>query len=162
MRILAASLVSLSLLGLACSSSTTASGSAESAASVSTETKTATATPRVAQSPAEYVEEHSLESSQISPVVKARYGAVSGCHSLSYAGGTQKEGKITLAWTVSKNGTVKTASVVNSSIANSEVEGCVIDIAKSLKFPEATATTDVQWTFSFSSSSRSSSVASAR
>ncbi len=89
-----------------------------------------------------------LEPAQISAVVRAGYLAFGGCQALD-AEAQSRDGVVTVDWIVRPDGTVNEVSVIASSFASPQVDDCVADVARGLKFPEADATTRVAWKVRF-------------
>jgi hypothetical protein len=89
-----------------------------------------------------------LEPSQISAVVRSGYLAFGGCQALD-ADAQSRDGAVTVDWIVRPDGTVNEVSVIDSSFASRQVDDCVADVARGLKFPEADSSTRVAWKVRF-------------
>lgn len=129
----------LPLVTMACSSSTPEPVSAPRVALRSKPAARVTAAPRP---------KIGLKQSDISPVVMARYGDVTGCHAVGYSGDRDAEGSLVVGWVIQPDGTVSSPQVLESSF-NDDVERCVLQVTKDLKFPEASDFTEVSWRFKF-------------
>jgi hypothetical protein len=91
---------------------------------------------------------HGLEPAQISEVVRAGYLAFGGCQALD-AEAQSRDGAVTVDWIVRPDGTVYEVSVIASSFDSPQVDDCVADVARGLKFPEAGSSTRVAWKVRF-------------
>lgn len=89
-----------------------------------------------------------LEPSQISAVVRAGYLAFGGCQALD-ADAQSRDGAVTVDWIVRPDGSVNEVSVIDSSFDSAQVDDCVADVARGLKFPEADSSTRVAWKVRF-------------
>lgn len=90
-----------------------------------------------------------LDPDQISPVVKNRYPAFRGCHTMEYGGGAMSPGSVVLEWEVQADGSVGKAKVAESSFENPKLNSCLVGVMKDLQFPHAPGTTEVSWRFKF-------------
>ncbi len=104
---------------------------------------------RAEQAAAPEVFAKGLSRDQIVNTVKARYPAVSGCHSVAYGGTSEDPGSLTLDWTVSEKGKVSAPRVTDRTEHNSDLESCVLAVVMATSFPKAEADTDVSWRFKF-------------
>jgi hypothetical protein len=89
-----------------------------------------------------------LDPFQVSEVVRAGYWAFGGCQALD-SDAQNRDGTVTVDWIVRPDGTVDEVSVIASSFDSPQVDGCVADVARGLKFPEADASTRVAWKVKF-------------
>ena len=90
-----------------------------------------------------------LSRDEIVSTVKARYPAVSGCHSVVYGGTSENPGSLTVQWTVTEKGEVSGPRVTDRTEHNSDLESCVLAVVMKTSFPKAEADTDVSWRFKF-------------
>mgnify|MGYP001164658233 CR=1 FL=1 len=58
-------------------------------------------------------------------------------------------GNVTLDWSLTENGSVEKIKVQSSSLQSKEVENCVADLVKSLKFPKPMSEKTVHITYPF-------------
>jgi TonB family protein len=89
-----------------------------------------------------------LEPAEISAVVRAGYLAFGGCQALD-ADAQSRDGVVTVDWIVRPDGTVNDVSVIDSSFGSAQVDDCVADVARGLRFPEAGSSTRVAWKVRF-------------
>lgn len=84
-----------------------------------------------------------LAAEQIRRVVMAHQGALRACYESEAQRNPNLRGGITLQWSIEPGGSVSSASVVQSSLGNPRVEGCVLRQVKSWRFPQADASSKV-------------------
>jgi TonB family protein len=89
-----------------------------------------------------------LDPYQVSTVVRSGYWAFGGCQALD-SDAQNRDGTVTVDWIVRPDGTVNEVSVTQSSFGRAQVDDCVADVARGLKFPEADSTTRVAWKVRF-------------
>lgn len=89
-----------------------------------------------------------LDPPQISRVIAARQGAVSGCYAITY-GSDEAPGVLTVGLQIAPDGSVRTAHVMDSSFADAAFHDCVIRVARDLRFPAAPGATEVAWRYRF-------------
>ena len=89
-----------------------------------------------------------LDPYQVSEVVRAGYWAFGGCQALD-SDAQNRDGIVTVDWLVRPDGTVNEVTVIESSFDSPQVDDCVADVARGLKFPEAEASTRVAWKVKF-------------
>ena len=90
------------------------------------------------------------QKSNIQSVVRRRAGAIRACYERELQLHPKLQGKVTARWTINLEGKVATATVVNSSMGNKNVEGCVLRSIRRMRFakPEGGVCV-VQWPFVF-------------
>ena len=70
----------------------------------------------------------------IRKVVQAKSNAIQYCYERQLQKNPKLKGKIKAQWKVALDGSVKTASVVQSTIGNSQVESCITRVIKRMRF----------------------------
>jgi hypothetical protein len=95
-----------------------------------------------------------LSRDQINRVVMARSGAFRACYESALAGNPDLKGTVSIQFSISPGGSVQSASVGGSSLANPRVEGCMVRIFKRLHFPTADKGTSAGFPFVFKPSKR--------
>lgn len=92
------------------------------------------------------------DKSNTQQVVHRRTGAIRACYEEQLQIHPTLEGKITTRWTISTDGTVQDAKIIQSSIGNDTIDRCVLRSIRLMRFSErGDGTCIVQWPFVFSS-----------
>lgn len=93
-----------------------------------------------------------LTPKQISSVVMAHYAEIRACYEAQLAE-RPIEGRVTIAWEVLSDGSVRDANLVESpegdDLRNESIRSCIRDRITGLRFPASEASTHAGWTFSF-------------
>jgi hypothetical protein len=83
-------------------------------------------------------------------VVVSHRGALQACYELEARQQTGLQGGVTVAWTVDADGKVSIATLIDSTVHNARIEGCVLRQVKGWLFPASDAPTRVaSFPFSF-------------
>lgn len=77
----------------------------------------------------------SLAPSEIDRVVRQHLGQIRHCYEKALGTHPGLGGKLSVKFGIAADGTVSTSSVGHSTLANAEVEGCVVDRMRRLRFP---------------------------
>ena len=77
-----------------------------------------------------------LSAEAIRRVVRRHLPEVRHCYEQGLVGNPSLEGRVTVSWIVSPTGAVQSANVVNSSLSNGRVEGCVEQAVRRWTFPQ--------------------------
>ncbi|MBI4980152.1 DUF1566 domain-containing protein [Candidatus Woesearchaeota archaeon] len=92
------------------------------------------------------------DKNNLQEVVRRRAGAIRACYEEQLQIHPTLEGKITARWTLSTDGAVHDASVIQSSVGNAQVENCVLRYINMMRFAKSVdGICIVQWPFVFSS-----------
>lgn len=91
------------------------------------------------------------DKSSIEQVVRRRADAFRACYEEQLQTHPSNEGKITVRWTISTDGTVQDAKILQSSIGNNTIDNCVLRSIRVMRFKHEDGTCIVQWPFVFSS-----------
>ncbi|MGZ3695796.1 MAG: AgmX/PglI C-terminal domain-containing protein [Bdellovibrionota bacterium] len=96
-----------------------------------------------------------LDKSVIDEIVRRHLSQISYCYKKELNGATTFSGRILTRWVITGSGSVSQAGVESSSIGNSNVEKCLVNVIKSMKFPEPLGggIVEVSYPFSFTPSS---------
>ena len=79
----------------------------------------------------------SIDREAVARVVNAHLQEVRGCYENALLRNAGLAGKVVLEWTLSTSGAVVQSRTKNSSLKNSEVEGCILQKLKGWQFPSA-------------------------
>ena len=90
-----------------------------------------------------------LSPSHIGAAVREHHGDFQACQALGDLVSRREDGSITVGWAVQANGTVKQVTVGPTSFESSRINGCVLGVAKQVRFPASAAPTQVSWTVRF-------------
>lgn len=90
-----------------------------------------------------------LSPSHIGAAVREHHGDFQACQALGDLMSRREDGSITVGWAVQANGTVKQVTVGPTSFESSRINGCVLGVAKQVRFPASAAPTQVSWTVKF-------------
>lgn len=87
----------------------------------------------------------------ISKNVRARATAIRACYETQLLSKPDLQGKVTVQWTITSEGSVSNDKIVNDSLSNNAVTDCVLRAIRRIKFmkPEAGVCV-IQWPFVFS------------
>ncbi|HEX7665491.1 MAG TPA: AgmX/PglI C-terminal domain-containing protein [Polyangiaceae bacterium] len=85
-----------------------------------------------------------LSPDQIQRVVRAHEGALRACYENEAARNPNLHGGVVVTWNIDPPGSVSSASMVSSTMANARVEGCVLRQVKTWHFPTSDSATNVQ------------------
>jgi TonB family protein len=75
--------------------------------------------------------------------------AVSGCYTVAYSGRDDGTGQLVVDFSVNPDGSVASASVSDSTLANPTFEQCVQKVYEGLTFPKAPGSTDASRPYTF-------------
>ena len=75
--------------------------------------------------------------------------AVSGCYTVAYSGRDDGSGQLVVDFSVNPDGSVASASVSDSTLANPTFEHCVQKVYEGLTFPKAPGSTDASRPYTF-------------
>jgi hypothetical protein len=84
-----------------------------------------------------------LSLEQVRRVVLAHIGALRACYETEVQKNPSLKGGVTLAWQIDSSGSVSSAQVASSTLANPRVEGCMVRQVRSWRFPAADQPTPV-------------------
>lgn len=84
-----------------------------------------------------------LSAEQIQRVVRAHQGALRACYESEAQRNPNLRGGVTATWKIEPGGSVVSASIVNTTLNNPRVEGCVVRQLKAWKYPASDSSTDV-------------------
>ena len=90
-----------------------------------------------------------LHPEQIRRVMIGNLGAFRCCHEVALARDRHVEGEVRLAFGIGTDGVVREASVSSSSLADSEMEACMLDVLRGLRFASAEKGTNAVFPFLF-------------
>lgn len=92
-----------------------------------------------------------LDKSVIDEIVKRHMPQISYCYKKELNGATGLQGRVLARWVITGSGRVSQAGVESSSLANANVERCLIGVIKSMVFPEPLGggIVEVSYPFSF-------------
>jgi len=94
--------------------------------------------------------ESGLDRDAIAAVINKNLGQVRFCYEQGLQGNPNVNGRVSVDFTISGTGIVKTASVGNSSLNSKIIEDCIVLRLKSWKFPLPQGGVDVKVSFPFS------------
>jgi TonB family protein len=77
----------------------------------------------------------SLEADEIRRPVKAVIAKVRACYEKELAADPSLAGRIVVSWVIDSDGTVRSASVKDSTMGSAKVESCIVKVVKALRFP---------------------------
>ena len=75
--------------------------------------------------------------------------AVRGCYTVAYSGNEGGTGQLVVDFSVNPDGTVRAATISDSTLANPTFEDCVKKVYQGLTFPKAPGTTDASRPYNF-------------
>lgn len=75
--------------------------------------------------------------------------AVRGCYTVAYSGREGGTGQLVVDFSVNPDGSVASASVSDSTLANPTLEACVQKVYEGLTFPQAPGATDASRPYNF-------------
>jgi len=75
--------------------------------------------------------------------------AIRGCYTVAYSGKEGGTGSLTVDFTVNPDGSVKTASIVDSSFGNPTFENCIRKVYEGMSFPKAPGSTAASRPYNF-------------
>lgn len=75
--------------------------------------------------------------------------AVRGCYTVAYSGNEGGTGQLVVDFSVNPDGTVASATVSDSTLANPTFEACVQKVYEGLIFPKAPGSTDASRPYTF-------------
>lgn len=90
-----------------------------------------------------------LSPSHIAAAVREHQGDFQACQALGDITSRREDGSVTVGWAVQANGAVKQVTVGPSSFESSSINGCILGVAKRVRFPASAAPTHVSWTVKF-------------
>jgi hypothetical protein len=90
-----------------------------------------------------------LTPAQVQRVVLSRIGAFRACYDSAAARDPSLQGGVTIAWSITPDGSVSGARVASSSLGNPRVEGCILRQFNRLRFPTADKPTGASYPFIF-------------
>jgi hypothetical protein len=90
-----------------------------------------------------------LSARHISQAVQAQHAAFSACRTLGDADDPRRDAAVTLGWAVKANGGVRRVTIDQSTFDSTQVNDCVLSVARDVRFPASTAPTEVSWTVRF-------------
>jgi hypothetical protein len=97
------------------------------------------------------VHHRGLNPEQIRSVVLAHRGALYACYKLEAQKDPSLRGGVTVVWKVDPGGAVTVANLVDSTIHNEHVEGCIMYQVRSWHFPRSDGVSQATFPFSFGS-----------
>jgi outer membrane biosynthesis protein TonB len=97
----------------------------------------------------EAVVESGLDRDQIAAVIQQHLGEVRFCYEQGLQADPNLSGRVAVGFTIGGQGSVKVASVENSSLGSKIIEDCIVMRLKSWKFPEPRAGVDVKVSYPF-------------
>ncbi len=77
-----------------------------------------------------------LDQAVIKKVINGNLGRFKYCYERELGPSPSLKGKVVVKFTISPSGTVSKASIASSSLGSKNVEGCVLKVAKKLRFPK--------------------------
>ena len=93
------------------------------------------------------------EKSNIRKIVLRRKGAIKACYEQQLLLNPKLSGKIDIRWTINQTGKVQSATVISSSMKNSQVENCVVRQIRRMRFSKPKGgICIVKWPFVFNPS----------
>jgi hypothetical protein len=90
-----------------------------------------------------------LSARHISQAVQAQRAAFSACRTLGDADEPRRDSAVTLGWAVTANGGVRRVTIDQSTFDSTQVNDCILSVARDVRFPASTAPTEVSWTVRF-------------
>jgi hypothetical protein len=90
-----------------------------------------------------------LNPEQIRSVVIAHRGALQACYEHYARQDPTLRGSVTVDWTIDASGTVASARLVDLTIGDARVGGCVVHQVRAWHFPSSDGTSQVRFPFSF-------------
>ncbi len=94
----------------------------------------------------------SLDQKAVNRIVKRNQPAIKHCYEAELRLNPKLNGKVTVEWTIGSTGAVTNASVVSSSLSNSNVEKCILKTVRRWRFPRPEDETVIEYPFIFMSS----------
>ncbi len=90
-----------------------------------------------------------LSPSHIGAAVREHQGEFQACQALGDLVSRREDGSVTVGWAVQANGAVKQVTVGPSSFDSNRINGCVLGVARQVRFPASASPTHVSWTVKF-------------
>jgi hypothetical protein len=87
-----------------------------------------------------------LSPSSIGAAVRVHQAAFGACQSLADSATDREDGAVTVGWLVGADGSVSHVTVGPSTFDDTLVNDCVLSVARRVRFPASSASTEVSWT----------------